>query len=326
MGVQNTLPDAIMLNFIALLFLGALVWPSDSVILKSFHLNGVGKWHAMEHCPPNMYAVGKQLKIEENQGFGDDTGLNAVALYCDFLNSTSYTNRHRITSGVGPFGNWQNVKYCPQGQVIVGFYIQTINPPFSDDMGMVNFLALCEDPFGSRDPSHLFKNFTPAHQEKFRDHICPRGYAVYGIQTRVQEAQGSGDDTGLNDVNLDCHKINITCTHEFVTLFDYSNSGSTPDSRSYTERIAYTHKSSKITEKESSERTKWHAKLSANILIEAINAEIGWEYEMITTQKLISMIEHTFHHEKEEKIEIQIPPKSRMIIKQLYIICDDTRI
>ena len=42
----------------------------------------------MEYCPDDMYAVGMQLKIEEYQGIGDDTGLNAVALICQPLNSS----------------------------------------------------------------------------------------------------------------------------------------------------------------------------------------------------------------------------------------------
>ncbi|KAE9546935.1 hypothetical protein FO519_009853 [Halicephalobus sp. NKZ332] len=297
-----------MPKFISLLLLGALILLSDSVIIKSFHLNNFGKWHDMDHCPPNMYAVGKQLKIEEDQGYGDDTGLNAVGLYCEPLNSTFHTNNHRITSGVGPFGEWGNISYCPEGQVIVGFYMHAHVIPFGDDIAATDFFMLCEDPFGSRDPSHLFKNFTPDQQEKFRDHICPKGFAVYGIQTQVEEEQGNGDDTALNNVNLDCREI-TSCTHVFVTLFDYFNSGPTPVSRSYTERITYTRKSGRTEEKESSERTKWHAKASSSIKSEigvishSINVEIGgefgWESEKMTSEKLISMVEHIFHHEKE---------------------------
>ena len=34
--------------------------------------------------------------------------------------------------------------------------------------------------------------------------MCPDGFAVMGIRTQVQFAQGSGDDTALNGVELYC--------------------------------------------------------------------------------------------------------------------------
>ncbi|KAE9547242.1 hypothetical protein FO519_009546, partial [Halicephalobus sp. NKZ332] len=310
-----------MLKFITLLFLGILVLPSDSVIIKSQKTTNDGDWNEMNYCPPDMYAVGWEIKSDRSPL--DITALNGVALYCEFLNSSSYTNRRPITSGVGPFGEWRGTHYCENGKVIVGFDLSYWTNIGFDDIGATDFTALCGDPLGSRDPSIWSEDGNP----DFYQRICPKGYAVSGIQTQVEEEQGAfKDDNGLNNVKLHCHKIKITCTHEFVTLFDYSNSGSTPVSRSFTERTAHTHKSSKTTEKESSERTKWHAKLSADILTKAINAEIGWEYETITTQKLISMVEQTIHQEKEEKVEIQIPPKSRTIIKQLHIICGDDRL
>ena len=76
-----------MLNFISLIFLGVFVSPSDLVIIKSPQIINIGRWYDMEYCPPNMYAVGMQLKIQEILGADDYTGLNGVTLYCDFLNS-----------------------------------------------------------------------------------------------------------------------------------------------------------------------------------------------------------------------------------------------
>ena len=75
-----------MLKIISLLFLGALVRPSDSIIIKSPKMTDWGDWHRMEYCPPGMYAVGAQLKVDEDQVI-NKTGLNAVALYCNPLDS-----------------------------------------------------------------------------------------------------------------------------------------------------------------------------------------------------------------------------------------------
>ena len=75
-----------MLNFVSLIFLGVLVWPSDLIIIKSPQITNIGRWYDMEYCPDNMYAVSMQLKIQNYQGSNDDTGLNGVALYCQPLN------------------------------------------------------------------------------------------------------------------------------------------------------------------------------------------------------------------------------------------------
>ena len=77
-----------MLKFIGLLFLGIIVWPSDSVIIKSRMLTNYGDWYEMKHCPDNMYAVGMQIKFQNAQGGDDDTGLNGVVLYCEPLNAS----------------------------------------------------------------------------------------------------------------------------------------------------------------------------------------------------------------------------------------------
>ena len=75
-----------MLKIISLLFLGALVCPFDSVIIKSLKVTNWGDWYKMEYCPSDMYVVGIRVKIDEDQ-VDDKTGLNAVALYCNPLNS-----------------------------------------------------------------------------------------------------------------------------------------------------------------------------------------------------------------------------------------------
>ncbi|PAV61159.1 hypothetical protein WR25_22488 [Diploscapter pachys] len=129
-----------MLNIISLLFLGALVRPSDSVIIKSPKDTNWGKWHNMEYCPPKMYAVGVQLKVDEDQVI-DKTGLNAVALYCNPLNSSLYTNKHPIMSGVGPFGNWKSIRYCPLGEVAVGFYLYTKKVPIGAIEGILKAIS-----------------------------------------------------------------------------------------------------------------------------------------------------------------------------------------
>ncbi|KAE9547280.1 hypothetical protein FO519_009508 [Halicephalobus sp. NKZ332] len=215
-----------MLNFIGLIFFGALVWPSDSVIVKSRTFTNYGEWYDMEYCPDGMYAMGVNAKYDKDTV--DITYLNGVAFYCEPLNSLSYTHKHRITSGVGPFGEWghfDSMQYCPQDKAIVGFYLYTGTHTIADDTGAIHFIALCGYPFSSRDPSDWKLEDKVISDLPIYKYFCPEGYAINGIQTQVESAQGMGDDTGLNNINVNCQEIILSCTHEFISLFDYSNSG-----------------------------------------------------------------------------------------------------
>jgi hypothetical protein len=53
-----------------------------------------GDWGKVEYCPEGERATGFSLKTEREQGRGDDTALNAIALIC--------TSGRRITSTQGP--------------------------------------------------------------------------------------------------------------------------------------------------------------------------------------------------------------------------------
>ena len=129
-------------------------------------------------------------------------------------------------SGVGPFGNSQNIRYCPLGEMAVGFYLYTKKPPSGDQIGATNFTLFCGDPFGPRNASlHFIGNFDLDREKSYLQYMCPREYAVRGIRTQVGNSENHNDNTALNNVELDCHKVDITCTHEFITLLDYSNSG-----------------------------------------------------------------------------------------------------
>ncbi|KAE9546837.1 hypothetical protein FO519_009951 [Halicephalobus sp. NKZ332] len=198
-----------MLKFIGLLFLGALVWPSDSsVIIESPQLTSFGHWHNMQYCPDYMVAVGMQVKVEGDQRGGDDTGLNAVALYCDFHDRTFHSSRHRIMSGEGLFGDWQEIKYCPIGQMIVGFALRSEpDQRGEDDVAADNFAAYCGLPNSDRHSSKWIEGNTPGWGHWTGKQFCPDGYVVRGIQTQVEGNQRGGDDTSLNNVKLACEQV-----------------------------------------------------------------------------------------------------------------------
>jgi hypothetical protein len=53
-----------------------------------------GDWGKVEYCPEGERVIGFSLKTEREQGRGDDTALNAIALIC--------TSGSKITSTQGP--------------------------------------------------------------------------------------------------------------------------------------------------------------------------------------------------------------------------------
>lgn len=55
--------------------------------------HGFGKWGDEKTCPGVHPALGFRIKVEPNQGSGDDTALNAIELLC--------ADGTRVTSSVG---------------------------------------------------------------------------------------------------------------------------------------------------------------------------------------------------------------------------------
>lgn len=47
-----------------------------------------GDWGPLEWCPYGQYAHGFSLKVEPNQGAGDDSGVNAVKLFCRLVDKS----------------------------------------------------------------------------------------------------------------------------------------------------------------------------------------------------------------------------------------------
>ena len=44
---------------------------------------GWGSWKPKQMCPPGMAVMGLRTQVEGYQGWGDDTALNGLELYCD---------------------------------------------------------------------------------------------------------------------------------------------------------------------------------------------------------------------------------------------------
>ncbi|XP_075434352.1 uncharacterized protein LOC142471433 [Ascaphus truei] len=151
-----------------------------------------GDWGDLQTCPDGYYARAFSLKVEGNQGSGDDTALNAIRLLCVSSNNEEYS----IQSTEGPWGSWTSPVWCPNGNLIA-FSLRVETPLwFGDDTAANNIMFKCSDNSileGSGQSWGTYEGWSES---------CQIG--ICGIQTKVEPTQGDGDDTALNDVKFTC--------------------------------------------------------------------------------------------------------------------------
>lgn len=168
-------------------------------ILTSPVLSHWGEWGKLEHCPSDQIVVGMRLKVHENQGVKDDTGMNAIKFYCkNPYSSTEYSNDvTAITSLVGSAGEWKQDFFCPstgEGEnksVAVGFQLRSeTSSGVKDDTAGNNLKLICSD-------LHQKQGFTvlegdgTSRGEWTKQQVCWPGYAICGLQTQVEVSRSS---------------------------------------------------------------------------------------------------------------------------------------
>merc|ERR1712072_469563 len=73
-----------------------------------------GSWGDRKDCPgSNNPVIGFRIKIEGNQGGGDDTAANTMDLYCQRGGSIT-------GDAVTAYGDWSDWLKCPDGMAVVG--------------------------------------------------------------------------------------------------------------------------------------------------------------------------------------------------------------
>ncbi|XP_016105050.1 vitelline membrane outer layer protein 1-like [Sinocyclocheilus grahami] len=157
-----------------------------------------GSWGPREMCPAGMYAVAFRLKVEYRT-LGDDTALNGIRLYCIDVSKVSNSIRDyaSVQSDVGSQGRWTDIKWCRSG-LMTAFKLNVERPQGDgDDTAANNIMFQC-----SHGPSVVGEG-TSWGDWDYWSNTCD-GKGICGIQTRVEESQGRGDDTALNDVRMYC--------------------------------------------------------------------------------------------------------------------------
>jgi len=174
-----------------------------------------GTWPSCpEYCPAGSYVYEAFTQHEANQGSGDDTALNGIWLVCRTADSGNFAKviKSKIGSwGSKPlFGDGSNdlsryQRCTPQqvNNVIIGAQMKIEGALSSGDDTAANQLTVrCLDrsTIAVKPQPTNWGSLTPEIQ-------CPNGKAVCGLRTRVENSQGSGDDTALNGLQLVCCKF-----------------------------------------------------------------------------------------------------------------------
>ncbi|XP_053287664.1 vitelline membrane outer layer protein 1 homolog isoform X1 [Pleuronectes platessa] len=153
-----------------------------------------GTWRGPEMCPDQFFAVGFSTRVEAKQSGGDDTAMNSVRLIC----SKDGHRTHIVESHPGFWGEWSNPQYCPGG-VLTSFQLRvaTLRGIFADDTAVNNIKFRCSNGPELEGSGLDWGGYGQWSQDCVDGGIC-------GIDTKMEDRQGKGDDTALNDVRFIC--------------------------------------------------------------------------------------------------------------------------
>ncbi|XP_069505913.1 vitelline membrane outer layer protein 1-like [Ambystoma mexicanum] len=151
-----------------------------------------GTWGRVEFCPAGQFATGFALKVQSARGYADDTGLNGIRLFCGGGITSA------IESKIGRWGKWTRlVIQCPRTSYLAAFSLK-VQPPQGDgdDTAANSIIFRCS--YGKQLLGH---GGSRGSWGEWSD-ACKKG--ICGIQTKVEDFQGTADDTALNDVRFYC--------------------------------------------------------------------------------------------------------------------------
>ncbi|KXZ48978.1 hypothetical protein GPECTOR_24g268 [Gonium pectorale] len=180
-----------------------------------------GDWGRVSFCGENKYslntdgkgskdfigrpAYGFLLRIEEQQGAGDDTALNGLKIICK--------NDELLTVQEGEWGGgWYGPTYCGGGRFFTGAVVRVEKSQGAGDdtaMNTVQFACGYNNRPGKADDwsnwdvqkSSLVEGYWGDWQQwKW----CPYNSYICGFQVRFEVPQGAGDDTAFNGLKIVC--------------------------------------------------------------------------------------------------------------------------
>ncbi|XP_067280090.1 vitelline membrane outer layer protein 1-like [Pseudorasbora parva] len=162
-----------------------------------------GPWGQKEICPAGMYAKGFSLKVAGmwESLVGDNTALNGIRLHCidpSQRSSGPYKDYATVQSDVGSWGKWSDIKWCSNG-FLTSFQLRVETQQKNWDDTAANNIR-----FNCSGNGQTLEGFGTSWGDWGDWSEKCGGKGICGIKTRVEEPQGVGDDTALNDVHMFC--------------------------------------------------------------------------------------------------------------------------
>ena len=164
-------------------------------VLESGISSGIGYWRSWELCPNGSFAIGFNLKIDNDI---DISGINTIKLICNDVSNT------QIVSFDGEKGSWGNNVYCPNNSRFVSFdykfdpYTGSSQP---DDSSGNSVYFYCED------NTELRPTLEGVDGTWIGRKNCAVNYAICGLIVQYQDNQGTKDDTALNNFKFYCCSV-----------------------------------------------------------------------------------------------------------------------
>ena len=136
-----------------------------------------GDWQGMRYCPEDSFATGYRMKVEGNQGGGDDTALNSIELQC-----TDREGANTILSAhPGHWGGWQGWKYCSNNSYIKSGALKIEGAQGGGDDTSANSVKVqCTDGSEMEAPGG------GPWGDWYGFASCPAGQAVCGVEVRIE--------------------------------------------------------------------------------------------------------------------------------------------
>ncbi|CAL8129050.1 unnamed protein product [Orchesella dallaii] len=137
--------------------------------------------------------------------------LLAITVCC--FSATTLANVNITSPPVTNWGIWGPFQRCPFGSYAQGFQLTTESfyGPFADDTALNSIKLFCGDPF--RPDTAVITSTVSPWGEEGNIYSCYPGF-LNGFQLRVEENQGSGDDTATNNVRFYC--TNLPTPNDYV--------------------------------------------------------------------------------------------------------------
>ena len=158
-------------------------------------------------CPKNSYAYSFAMKIEADDGINDDSGLNAVRLYCKTRGNGQQVGS--VSSAQAQLGTWTNPAGCfDEDKMLVGYQFKSeTEPGFSGDHKFGQIINVeCDD--GQKIIGETL-GIKPDDGGRWSSWTsCATGSGICGIQTlTIPKENLSSDDMGLLDLQFMCCKF-----------------------------------------------------------------------------------------------------------------------